>query len=147
MSSLSSGSISSDSDSECTEEEDYEGGDGDRAKLSDGKVQGAREKREAAAAGAAIVLPKDFDPFLKLGELEVLQTFLFKCGGAHKAASTNKSKEENEHRHSVTMVPLTEHRLAVRDMQVVGCLLMELFLPKKFLAIGPKASLKERYAH
>lgn len=86
---------------------------------------------------SAISLPKDFDPLAKLQEMELLNNFLNKSGSSISRDVTTKTSQSIAKEQSV--------RRLVRDMQVIGCLIMELFLPKKFLSLGPKASLQLRY--
>ena len=136
LSRLASGSASSDSDSEGAEED----GDGDIAKLADAKD---REDKWKTEARASIVMPKDFEPMSRLNELELLHTFLLKCD----LEAVSRKSEKNGHKLNL---PVTEkcqlsYRSAVRDMQVIGCLIMELFMPKKFVALGANATLKARY--
>ena len=136
MSSLASGSASSDSDSEGAEED----GDGDIAKLTDIKDLEEKMKTEARAS---ILIPKDFEPILRLNELELLHTFLLKCdlAAARRLSGVNDYKLTPPATKKCQLL----YRSALRDMHVIGCLIMELFMPKKFVAVGANASLKARY--
>ena len=139
VSSLVRGSSSSDSDSEGAEEDR----DGESSKLTDVKD---REEKWKTQATASIVMPKDFEPMLRLNELESLHTFLMKC---NQKAVRRKSEEMDckSSNFNITMTDKSQllYRTAVRDMQVIGCLIMELFMPKKFVALGAHASPKARY--
>jgi len=82
--------------------------------------------------------PADYNPIASLLELESIHNFNTKamsCVDYHDIASSSKepsllSSVEEQH---------------VKDLKVLGCLIMELFLPKKFSCLGQISSLSSRY--
>ena len=93
-----------------------------------------------------ILLPKDYDPVAKLNELEALNSFLAKNNCLQQPLAKGQGEETKtkmKRKHQSLAKELAGRRI-VRDMQVIGCILLELFMPKKFLGLGPHASLKAR---
>ena len=140
VSNFACGSASSDSDSEDAEED----GDVDIARLADVKD---REEKWKTEAKASIAIPQDFEPLLRLNELELSDAFLLKC---NLEAVRRKSKENVVDSSTINVsatekFQLSSYRHGVRDMQVIGCIMMELFMPKKFVSLGAHATLKARY--
>ncbi len=105
---------------------------------SDAKVQPTEHQR------IPIPLPKDFDPLTRLNELEGTNAFLSK-NGCYSALADPKSEPDHSAlgRRNGAIEGLVRRR-RFRDMRVLGCLIMEIFLPRKFLSLGERASLEGR---
>ena len=88
-----------------------------------------------------LLLPKDFDPLAKINELEGLNSFLVKSGTVFHQVPADTFVTTPE----VQSVKELSSRKHVRDMQVLGCLLLELFLPKRFSSAGPRVTLEARF--
>jgi len=80
-----------------------------------------------------ISLPPDFNPLAELTELESLSHFQTKSGSMAPF--------------SVPPPPTcpTTPKPMVVDMQVLGCLVVELFLPRKMVTQGPNSPIQQRY--
>jgi len=81
-----------------------------------------------------ISFPSDFNASSELTELETLNYFLSKSGSASTSPASAASSSCS-----------TVSKPKVVDMQVLGCLVVELFLPRKTVTQGPHCSLLQRY--
>ena len=92
-----------------------------------------------------ILLPKEYDPVAKLNELESLNSFLAKNTNLEQMTSPKPKMKQQPLKKPRSLGKELTGRRIVRDMQVIGCILLELFMPKKFVILGRHASLKARY--
>ena len=83
-----------------------------------------------------VPVPPEFHPSADLSVLESLNTFLYRAY-THKF----KDKEVLEERNERT----TTYLLKVKSMHILGCLICELFHPRKFRAFGEDPSFVTRY--
>lgn len=90
-----------------------------------------------------ISLPQGYNPVSALSQLEMLYNFVFRnC--PQQPPSVKNIQERDELRYQRMKDELRLRR--VRDMQAIGCVIVELFLPSKCSVLSPKASLLERYS-
>ena len=89
----------------------------------------------------AIGLPKNFDALSLIQDTEHLDVFIAKNHSDRERSSMTNSQEKR----SSSLTKVLQTRRMIRDMQVMGCLILELFTPKKFLSLSKDASLKSRY--
>ena len=96
-----------------------------------------------------ITLPKNYDPLSLLQDTEHLDAFIAKSNTILSRLEIENNPEtvekSEENKQSTSFSKILQTRRMIRDMQVTGCLIMELFLPKKFLALGKDVDLKSRY--
>ncbi|XP_059094750.1 WD repeat-containing protein 81-like [Tigriopus californicus] len=85
-----------------------------------------------------IFLPQEFDPLLRLKEVEALMSFSSIEDGPQ---GTNKNTTQANGGAAKELAM----RKIVQDMQVLGCLILELYVPEKFIHLGSRASLKSRF--
>lgn len=83
-----------------------------------------------------IFLPQEFDPLLRLKEVEALISF---------SSIDNDHQETGASQSSGGPAKELAMKKIVRDMQVLGCLILELYVPSKFIHLGAAASLKSRF--
>ncbi|GAB6021712.1 hypothetical protein CHUAL_004292 [Chamberlinius hualienensis] len=82
-----------------------------------------------------IFLPKEYAPLARLNKLEALYTFCLK--------STSKVPENQQKANADSINPY--HQRHIRDMVVIGCLIVEIFMVNKLKSLRPTATLEERY--
>ena len=92
---------------------------------------------EPLLTSKSIALPKTFDALSLLNDTEQIHSFVSKIN--------SKIDKNNEQQKKFSFNKTLMTRRMVRDMQVLGCLIMELFLPKKYLTLGCPSDLKSRY--
>ena len=94
-----------------------------------------------------ITLPKNYDALALLQDTEHLDAFIAKSNTTLTRLEKENSLKsgQNEKKKKLSYSKILQTRRLIRDMQVTGCLILELFLPKKFLALGKDADLRSRY--
>jgi WD repeat-containing protein 81 len=93
--------------------------------------------QRSSAGSASIYLPPDFNPSADITALEAAHSFITKCD-----AQTFKDKELL---HSADLTSQHRQRGKVRALLLLGVLIAELFVPKKFRCLGESAHLSIRY--
>ena len=94
---------------------------------------------EESQESKLISLPKDFDPLAKLNEVESLEGFVIKTSPFRSRDAAGKDAKSNEKPVvSLPAFPMEKQR------NVLGCLILELFLPKKFNCLGEHSDLSTR---
>ena len=83
-----------------------------------------------------ILIPPEFHPAADVSVLESLNTFLFRA-----FTYKFKDKDVTDEKVGRNMTYL----LKVKSMQILGCLISELFHPRKFRALGDQPSFETRY--
>jgi len=108
-----------------------------------GEIEGAEEDnddgeddwtgRDMTGEEQKIIFPAEFNPLAELTELESLNTFRTRSGAVSPMVPASQAN------------CLTASKPMVVDMQVLGCLVVELFLPRKMVIQSPSCFLSERY--
>lgn len=83
-----------------------------------------------------ISLPPDFNPSAEIHFLESVHSFLLKSDV--RKFKEKEEVEEKAPRHATYL-------LKVKSMQLLGCLVAELFFPRKFRALGENTDFETRY--
>ncbi|XP_045593332.1 WD repeat-containing protein 81 isoform X2 [Procambarus clarkii] len=87
-----------------------------------------------------IQLPHEYNPLVALNQVEMLFNLVLK-------ASRSIPEQSIKCRDIQQAVKQAAHLRRVRDIQVIGCIIVEIFSHSKCRILSNKASLKERYAH
>ncbi|KAK8740038.1 hypothetical protein OTU49_003006 [Cherax quadricarinatus] len=88
----------------------------------------------------SIQLPHEYNPLVALNQVEMLFNLVIK-------ASRRIPEQSIKCRDIQQAVKQAAHLRRVRDIQAIGCIIVEMFSPSKCRILSNKASLKERYAH
>lgn len=88
----------------------------------------------------SIQLPHDYNPLVALNQVEMLFNLVLK-------ASRRVPEQALRNKDVQPAVKQAAHSRRVRDMQAVGCLVVEMFSPSRCRDLGNRATLKERYIH
>ena len=91
---------------------------------------------EAPVKRTAIHVPVEYNPSSEVQFIESLHNFVTKCDVQKIREKRRVSDKKNN---------LKTYLLKVKTMQILGCLIAELFFPKKFKALGEEASFNTRY--
>ncbi|KAK3878610.1 hypothetical protein Pcinc_016771 [Petrolisthes cinctipes] len=86
-----------------------------------------------------IQIPQDYNPLVALNQVEMLYNFVLKA--SRRIPKVIKCKDTQ------LAVKQAAHLRRVRDMQAIGCVIVELFSPSRCRVLGARASLAERYLH
>lgn len=86
-----------------------------------------------------IQIPQDYNPLVALNQVEMLYNFVLKA--SRRIPEVIKCKDTQ------LAVKQAAHLRRVRDMQAIGCVIVELFSPSRCRVLGARASLAERYLH
>ena len=101
---------------------------------------------EPTLSSKLITLPKNYDALSLLQDSEHLDAFIAKSNTTlSRIEKDNSLKSSHDEKKKSSYSKILQTRRLIRDMQVTGCLILELFLPKKFLALGKGVDLKSRY--
>ena len=101
---------------------------------------------EPTLSSKLITLPKNYDALSLLQDTEHLDAFIAKSNTTlSRIEKENSLKSGHDEKKKSSYSKILQTRRLIRDMQVTGCLILELFLPKKFLALGKGVDLKSRY--
>lgn len=106
-------------------------------KLSRSRTSLCEEKQ---AELPCIQLPHDYNPLVAINQLEIHFNFVLK-------ASRRIPKQLIKFKDSTQAVKQAAHLRRVRDMQAIGCIIVEMFSASKCRALGTRACLRDRYAH
>lgn len=106
-------------------------------KLSRSRTSLCEEKQ---AELPCIQLPHDYNPLVAMNQLEMQFNFVLK-------ASRRIPKQLIKFKDNQQAVKQAAHLRRVRDMQAIGCMIVEMFSASKCRGLGKRASLRERYAH
>lgn len=106
-------------------------------KLSRSRTSLCEEKQ---AELPCIQLPQDYNPLVAINQLEIHFNFVLK-------ASRRIPKQLIKFKDSQQAVKQAAHLRRVRDMQAIGCIIVEMFSASKCRALGMRACLRDRYAH
>ncbi|XP_050717169.1 WD repeat-containing protein 81-like isoform X6 [Eriocheir sinensis] len=106
-------------------------------KLSRSRTSLCEEKQ---AELPCIQLPQDYNPLVAINQLEIHFNFVLK-------ASRRIPKQLIKFKDSQQAVKQAAHLRRVRDMQAIGCIIVEMFSASKCRALGTRACLRDRYAH
>ena len=106
------------------------------------KEQRLSLSEEPTMGSKTIALPKNYDPLTLLTDTESINNFMAKTSCSPMAPIS--VCETTEERRILTNKTLQARKM-VRDMQVAGCLILEIFMPKKFLSLGRDTGLKARF--
>ena len=87
-----------------------------------------------------IQLPHDYNPLVALNRVEMLFNLVLKSSRSIPEQSI-KCKDTQQ------AVKQLAHLRRVRDMQAIGCIIVEMFSPSKCHILSSKTSLSDRYAH
>ncbi|XP_042218295.1 WD repeat-containing protein 81-like [Homarus americanus] len=88
----------------------------------------------------SIQISHDYNPLIALNQLEMLFNLVLK-------SSRIIPEQPTKCRDIQQAVKQAAHLRRVRDMQAVGCIIVEMFSPSKCRILSTKASLRERYIH
>ena len=100
---------------------------------------------EPTLTSKSFALPKNYDALSLLNDTEQVHTFAHKSNSKIERPKLAPSDHADKSYCSSLSKKLATRR-KIRDMQVLGCLIMELFLPKKYLTLGSShANLISRY--
>ena len=87
----------------------------------------------------SICLPKDCDMSIAINELDNLNSFLLKNGETPNF-NTKVLKNDGKHTPKISK-SITRNQ---KDMKLVGCLILEIYMPQKFMGLGSKAGIHAR---
>ena len=94
---------------------------------------------DAEGTRHSILFPKDCDMSAAINELDNFNAFLFK-NGENPKLETNAFKNTSRSSKIVPKIASCEYT----DMEVVGCLILELYVPQKFVGLGSNANIDAR---
>ena len=114
-----------------------------KSRLSNNSM-GSDQQDTSNKNSCVINWPKDCDMSTRLNELDTFNTLILKSGNnpmpLHFPYEPSKSNipTDGQISYSTTTTPADNGPLTTlqRDMQVLGCLVLELFLPQRFLRLG-----------
>ncbi|KAK7027360.1 hypothetical protein SK128_000402, partial [Halocaridina rubra] len=95
---------------------------------------------EKMADVPSIQLPPEYNPLVALNRVEMLFNLVLK-------ASKTIPEQNIKCKDIQQAVKQLAHLRRVRDMQAIGCIIVEMFSPVKCRILGNNASLADRYAH
>ena len=118
--------------------------------IIDESTQKLSLNEEPTLTSKSFALPKNYDALSLLNDTEQVHTFAHKSNSKidrqQKLAPNTTEKSSHFCSSSSSLSKKLATRRKIRDMQVLGCLIMELFLPKKYLTLGSShANLISRY--
>ena len=96
------------------------------------------QRAASSTGGTGINLPPEFNPTADLTSLEAVHSFITKC-------DAQKFKDRDEQEGGQDQLSQHRQRVKVRSMVLLGTLVAELFLPKRFRCLGETATLSARY--
>ena len=104
--------------------------------IEDGEVEEAVFENDKLKDPRAILLPPEYNPAADLLSLENLHGFVSK--------TDVQSFRDRPHPRK-TLMGNSNYELKVMPMQLLGCLICELFFPKKFRGLGDEPAFATRY--
>lgn len=104
--------------------------------VTDADLEQCLNEAPAAEKRNTIVLPPDYNPCMDIHNMESLHSFWLKTDVHGIRDKTNTDDNINRH---------NNYLLKVKPMQVLGCIIAELYFPKKFRALGDEPSFESRY--
>ena len=114
-------------------------------KLSRSRTSLAEEK-SSTLEYPIVNLPQNYNPLFALNQLELLFNFVLKTSRNIPDPNLRKLNNSSDNIDMQMAVKQAVHQRRVRDMQVLGCIIIEIFAAPKCRILSHNASLEERYS-